>query len=145
MSIPKIWRKIPEQYNLIGRRCSKCNELFFPPREVCLKCGSHEMYDYKFKDKGSIVTYTIIRTPVSDPEGEIIEKPARNIPYILAIIKLEEGPMVTTEIVDCSLDEVEINKQVEMVFRKIQEKGNKGVIQYGYKFKIVWTRQRTKT
>lgn len=140
MSIPKIWRKIPEQYNLIGKKCSDCDSLYFPNREVCQNCGSHELEDYKFKGKGNVVTYTIIRTPVTDPEGEIIEKPARNIPYILAIVKLEEGPLVTTEIVDCSLDEVEIEKNVEMVFRKIQEKGSKGVIQYGYKFKIVWTK-----
>ena len=135
MSIPKIWRRIPEQYNLIGRRCNACNELFFPPREVCLKCGSHDLVNYKFQGNGKIVTFTIIRTPVSDPDGVIIEKPTRNIPYILAIVKLDEGPMLTTEIVDS--DKIEINKNVEMVFRKILVKGDKGVIRYGYKFKIV--------
>jgi len=56
---------------------------------------------------------------------------------VLAIIELEEGPKLTAEIVDCSLDEVEIGKKAEGVFRKILEKGKKGVIQYGYKFRFV--------
>ncbi len=137
MAVPKIWRKIPEYYNLIGRRCSDCQEFYFPGREVCVKCGSSNLNEQKFLGKGKIVTYTIIRTPFTDPEGEITEVSCRRIPYALAIIQLDEGPMLTAEIVDCSFEDIEIGKKVEVVFRKILEKGEKGVIQYGYKFKIV--------
>lgn len=72
-----------------------------------------------------------------DPEGEVIDIHAQTIPYILAIVKLEEGPKLTAEIVDCEIDEVKIGKEVGAVFRKIVEKGPHGVIQYGYKFKLV--------
>ncbi len=137
MAVPKIWRNIPEQYNLIGRRCASCKELYFPQREVCTKCGSLKMVPYKFRGEGKIITFTVIRTPVADPEGETIEKPARSIPYSLAIVRLDEGPMLTAEIVDCSPEEMEIDRRVEVVFRKIQERGKKGVIQYGYKFRLV--------
>ena len=137
MAVPKIWRKIPEYYNLIGRRCPECESLYFPARYVCKKCGCFKLEEHKFIGKGKIFTFTIIRTPVSDPEGENIEISARHIPYVLAIIELHEGPKLTAEIVDCSLDEVEIGKEVEVVFRKILEKGEKGVIQYGYKFRFV--------
>lgn len=135
MAVPKIWRKIKEHYNLVGNRCNECGNLIFPGRDVCNKCGSVELSEHKFKGYGEIVTFSIIRTPFSDPEGENIEIPARHIPYAIAIIKLEEGPMLTCQIVDTSSEQLKIGVKVEMVFRKILEKGKKGVIQYGYKFR----------
>ena len=137
MTVPKIWRKVPEYYNLVGKICPECKTYFFPKRPVCRNCGCADLQDYKFKGKGEIITFTVIRTPISDPEHENLEIPARAIPYNLAIIKLEEGPSLTAEIVDCEESELKIGKKVEVVFRKILEKGPKGVIQYGYKFKII--------
>ena len=134
MTVAKIWRKIPEYYNLIGKKCPECSELIFPQRDVCTKCGCFELEEYKFNGKGKIVTFSIIRTPSNDPDA--IEYAARNTPYALAVIKLDEGPMLTTEIVDCNFEDIEIGKEVEVVFRKILEKGEKGVIQYGYKFRL---------
>ena len=74
---------------------------------------------------------------MNDPEGENIDIPARNIPYVLAIIRLEEGPMLTAQVVECAADELKIGKKVEMVFRKLNEKGRRGIIEYGYKFRII--------
>ncbi len=137
MAVSKIWRNIDEHYNLVGNFCSICNSYYFPGRIVCLDCGNIDMTSFKFKGKGKIVTFTIVRTPVSDPEGESNEHAFRKIPYILAIIELEEGPNLTCEIVDTEIEYVEIGNIVEVVFRKILEKGEKGVIQYGYKFKQI--------
>jgi uncharacterized OB-fold protein len=134
MTVAKIWRKIPEQYNLIGRKCMECSEVYFPPREICLKCGSMEFSEYAFSGQGKIVTFTIIRT--KQDEEELNEKPCRKIPYALAIVQFDEGPMLTAEIVDCDFSEIKIGKEVEVVFRKLLEKGEKGVIQYGYKFRL---------
>jgi len=134
MTVAKIWRKIPEYYNLVGKRCTKCKTLYFPGRYVCRECDSEEMEDYMFSGKGRIVTFTVIRTPNSDLES--LEIPARNIPYIMAIVELTEGPRLTAEIVDCEIDDAKIGSNVEVVFRKICEKSKNGVIQYGYKFRL---------
>ena len=53
----------------------------------------------------------------------------------VAVIKLDEGPRITAQIVDCPLDEVKIGMRVESTFRRIQEDGYTGAIYYGYKFK----------
>jgi uncharacterized OB-fold protein len=131
MAIPRIWRQIEEKYNLVGTQCKECQKKHFPPREVC-SCGCYELEKYQFIGKGEIVTYTVIRISSEDNE----DVPFRNIPYVLAIIRLEEGPSLTAQIVQCSESELMIGKKVEMVFRKLLEKGEKGVIQYGYKFRI---------
>ncbi|MFH0875912.1 MAG: Zn-ribbon domain-containing OB-fold protein [archaeon] len=136
MTVPLIWRKIPHYYNLIGKKCTECNWLYFPPRDVCTKCGSRKLDNHKFNGIGEIVTYTIIRTPMPDPEEELSDIDTRIVPYILAIIKLVEGPKLTTEIVDCEPENIAIGKKVELCFRKLLEKGEAGVIQYGYKFRL---------
>ena len=75
-----------------------------------------------------IHTYSVIHTPSDD--FKILS------PYIVAIIELEEGAKITSQIVDCGEDDVEIGDEVEMVFRKIKAEGEEGVISYGYKFKL---------
>ena len=58
-----------------------------------------------------------------------------NQPYTIALIKLEEGPLVTAQLTDVDSDEVRIGMPVEMVTRKIREEGENGLIVYGYKFR----------
>ena len=60
---------------------------------------------------------------------------AASNPYILAIIKLLEGPHITSQIIDSQ--NVNIGDSVESVFRKLSVDGNDGVIKYGYKFKLI--------
>ncbi len=81
----------------------------------------------KLEPKGEVVTYTVIH---SAPEG--FEK---QTPYIMAIVRLKEGPSLTTQIADCDIDEMKIGMPVEMVFRKIRESGKGGPIYYGFKFR----------
>ena len=127
-SIPRFWRNMKSRYNLIGRRCRRCGRVYFPPRNLCPNCRRRsELEDFKLNGRGEVVSYTVIHTP---PEGF-----DRQAPYIMALVKLEEGPMVTAQIVDVSLEEVKIGMRVESVFRKIQEDGEAGLIYYGFKFR----------
>ena len=63
------------------------------------------------------------------------------LPYTVALVKLEEGPMLTAQLTDVDPDEVHIGMPVEMVTRKISEDGEAGQILYGYKFRPVLERQ----
>ena len=85
------------------------------------------MEDYKLSGKGEIVTHTIIHVAPEAFEEQV--------PYPIAIIKLDEGPQITAQIVDCNIDDVKIGMRVESTFRRIQEDGYTGAIYYGYKFK----------
>ncbi len=126
MTVPRFWRRQPSRYNLVGMQCTKCKALYFPPRELCKKCKSTKLTPYKFKGNGKIVTYTVIRVP---PTGfELL------VPYVLAIVQLDEGPRLTAQIADCDPEKVSIGDKVQLVFRKISEDGKTGAIYYGYKF-----------
>ena len=58
-----------------------------------------------------------------------------NAPYMVALIKLEEGPMVTAQLTDVDFTDVQIGMPVEMVTRKLRTDGPEGMIVYGYKFR----------
>jgi len=129
-NVARFWREIPQRYNLIANKCGSCEKIFFPPRESCPHCRRKsigKLSDYKLSGKGEIVTYTIIHVAPENFEEQI--------PYPIAIIKLDEGPQITAQIVDCPIEDVKIGMKVESTFRRIQEDGYTGAIYYGYKFK----------
>ena len=56
-------------------------------------------------------------------------------PYTVALVKMDDGPIVTAQLTDVDHDKVYIGMRVEMVTRKIREDGAEGQIIYGYKFR----------
>ncbi|MEM0467017.1 MAG: Zn-ribbon domain-containing OB-fold protein [Candidatus Thermoplasmatota archaeon] len=132
MQVARFWRQIPQRYNLIGNTCGSCNRIYFPPRESCPLCrrkSMGKMKQIKLSGKGEVVTYSIIHVGPEDFEEQI--------PYVIAIVKLVEGPQITGQIVDCEISEVKIGMKVEATFRRIQEDGYTGAIYYGYKFRKI--------
>ncbi len=128
--VARFWREIPQRYNLLGNKCNSCNKIFFPPKESCPFCRRKsigKMKELKLSGKGKIITYSIIHSA--------IENFQKQIPYIISIIKLDEGPNITAQIVDCEIEKIKIGMKVENTFRKIQEDGYTGAIYYGYKFR----------
>jgi len=83
---------------------------------------------FKLSGKGTIYSYTVLaETPAGFEE---------QAPYVLALIKLEEGPLITAQLTDLA-DVPQIGQPVEMVTRKLRSDGEHGVILYGYKFRPV--------
>jgi uncharacterized OB-fold protein len=128
-SVPLYWRLQDQKYNLVGTKCVTCNTVYFPPKDFCPTCRRKgKIEQFKFTGKGKILSFTVIRIP---PEG--FEK---YTPYAVAIIELDEGTRISGQIVD-RIEEVEIGKAVETVFRKISEDGDSGLIHYGLKWRII--------
>ena len=129
MSVPRYWRETKYRYRLIGEKCTSCGATFFPRNAVCLGCGSKDLEECKLAEKGNVVTWTTIRNP---PEG--YEKYA---PYVVALVELDDGVRVLSQIVDVEPDDVETGMRVEAAFRRVKEDGSSGIIEYGYKFRPV--------
>jgi len=86
---------------------------------------------YTFAGTGEVYSYTTLQ---ETPEG--FDEQA---PYMLALVKLDEGPIITAQITD--IDEpVAIGDKVEMVTRKLTTEGARGMIVYGYKFRKILKR-----
>lgn len=125
-SVARFWRKIPQRYNLIGSRCTNCGRYFFPPRSLCPDCRrAGKIEEHKFKGNGEVVTFTVVRSASEQFE--------QMTPYVLAIVKLDEGPQLTAQVV-CNPEEARIGMKVRPVFRRISADGESGVIHYGTKY-----------
>ncbi len=124
--LPRFWRKIKYRYNLIGSKCKNCETLYYPPRNICPKCRRRgEMEELELWDEGRVISYTIVHETSDDFK--------LNVPYIIALIKLENGVIITSQVV-CNPSEIKIGMKVKPVFRKYGEDGEDGVIYYGTKF-----------
>ena len=130
MEIPRHWRLKQQRYALVGEVCPHCEGKIFPPRDVCPHCGNEARTTFTFSGKGEVYSFTHV---IDAPSGY-----EQNAPYTVALVKLEEGPVVTAQLTDMGEQEVSIGMPVEMVTRKIRDDGSeRGIIVYGYKFRPV--------
>lgn len=127
MEISRHWRLQQQRYGLVGEVCPHCDEKIFPPRDVCPNCSGEAKTPYTFSGKGQIYSFTTIYDAPEGYEGMT--------PYTVALVKLEEGPLVTAQLTDVDNGKVEIGTPVEMVTRKLREDGDRGMLVYGYKFR----------
>jgi uncharacterized OB-fold protein len=128
MEVPRHWRLRQQRYGLVGEVCPHCDAKIFPPRDVCPECGQDARQPFNFSGKGEVFSYTTIYDP---PKGY-----EENSPYTVALVKLDEGPLVTAQLTDLGEEPVEIGMPVEMVTRRLRQDGDeRGLIVYGYKFR----------
>ncbi|MGD2157318.1 MAG: Zn-ribbon domain-containing OB-fold protein [Anaerolineales bacterium] len=129
MEIPRHWRLKKQRYSLVGEVCPHCQAKLFPPRDICPECGGEAKTTYTFSGRGEVYSYT---TVYNAPEGY-----QETAPYTVALVKLEEGPVVTAQLTDLNGSSVKVGMPVEMVTRRLRSDGDneRGLLLYGYKFR----------
>jgi len=98
-----------------------------PQRAAGVMAGSNIARN--LSGRGVVYSYTLM---YNVPQGFEEQKP-----YTVALVKLDEGPMVTAQLTDVDHGAVAIGMRVEMVTRKLREDGAEGQIIYGYKFRPI--------
>lgn len=94
---------------LLGRKCQECGEIFFGAPRFCLKCTSGDLKPIELSKEGVVTTYTIVRQAPPGWQG--------HVPYLLATVKVPEGPLVTTEVVDCPAEAIKVGLPMELTVR----------------------------
>ncbi len=126
MEPPKIWREKRGKYLAMGVECLDCMTKQFPFTENCVKCGSENVNEYKLATTGKVLYFSTVTQTTEEMMG--------STPYLIAIIELDDGIKITSQIVDCNLLEAKEGMNVRMVFRVLARNGSEGLIRYGYKF-----------
>lgn len=125
MPSARSWREYPQRYRYEAAVCKSCGRWHFPPRLVCEGCRGREFETRAMRRTGKILSHTIIRVP---------PKPhADQAPFAVAIVEMDDGPRITTQVVDWNDGQLAIGQRVKLEFRRISEEGSAGVINYGYK------------
>jgi uncharacterized OB-fold protein len=129
LRVPRLWREIPQSYRLEGVKCLSCGSIYFPIRPTCTKCKSKNLELTALPRKGKILTFTIIRIATADH--------SIYVPYAVALIELENGIKIISQITDYNPEKLELGMPVEAVIRKHYTDGRNGLIHYGYKFRPI--------
>ena len=101
---------------LLLPKCVECARTFWHPRPRCPHCGSDRVDWIESAGKGAIHTFTVVRQ-TSDPFF------STRLPYAVAMIDLDEGVRVMTNVVQTPLDALRIGMRVEVQF----ERGSAGI------------------
>lgn len=127
MEIARHWRLKAQRYGLVGEVCPHCEVKIFPPRDLCPDCGQEAREPFAFSGRGEVYSYAPVKDAPAGFEG--------NAPYTVALVRLDEGPMVTAQLTDLGDRQPQIGMPVEMVTRKLRSDGDRGMLVYGYKFR----------
>lgn len=96
-----------KRHELHVQRCKDCGTAIFYPRNLCTACGSAALEWFRASGRGKLLTFTIIHkglkfTPLPPP-------------YVLAIVQLEEGPHLMTNLVGVEADPAKIRCDMPVV------------------------------
>jgi uncharacterized OB-fold protein len=99
---------------LVIQHCKDCGANIFYPRIACPNCFSDNIEWIKASGKGTVYTYTVVE---SNPPSAFIA----DLPYVIAVVKLEEGVRMLSNIVGCKPDDVRCDMPVEVVFETLND------------------------
>ena len=94
------------------QRCAACSRYVFYPRSVCPYCLSDQLEWQTASGHGRVYSYTIVRRAMNPAF-------AQEVPYIFAIVELEEGPRVTTNLINCSPEEARVDMLVKAAYDSV--------------------------
>ena len=113
-------------YRMLGNKCEKCSAEYFPPLNICRKCGSMSLVDHAMPKTGTLMSYTLQRESLAGFEEQE--------PMMFGLVKLENGVNVMAQIVDIPYESLREGLELHANFRRIRSEGESGQIHYGFKF-----------
>jgi uncharacterized OB-fold protein len=103
-----------KQHRLSLQQCQSCKGYIFYPRPICSHCGSADLKWTDVSGRATLYSFTVARRPTMrafEPD----------VPYVIAIVDLEEGPRMTSNIVECSIEDVRIGMALEAMFDDVSD------------------------
>ena len=103
-----------KRHELLIQECSRCGTRQFYPRSICGTCSAAAPAWQRASGSGTVISWTIVRHPVSPAYAD-------DVPFVLALIELEEGPVMMAQIVDIGPESVQSGMPVDVCFEEWTE------------------------
>ena len=102
-----------KEHKLMVQRCRECDETYFYPRPFCPSCFSFDVEWFQASGKGTLYSFVINHRP----------PPGFDAPYVIAVVELEEGPRMMTNLIGIEPDPELVNcdMPVEIVYDDVTE------------------------
>lgn len=103
-----------KQHRLSLQQCQSCKGYIFYPRPICSHCGRADLKWTDVSGRATLYSFTVARRPTMrafEPD----------VPYVIAIVDLEEGPRMTSNVVECPIEDVRIGMALQAVFEDVSD------------------------
>lgn len=106
--------KYCKQHELRMQKCTECNHIRFPAGILCPACHCMNAEWVKLSGQGTIFSYVVFRKAYHPAYQD-------EIPYVVAIIQLDEGPRMESNIIDVDVNEIKIGMPVKLFFEDVTD------------------------
>ncbi|MCH9038580.1 MAG: Zn-ribbon domain-containing OB-fold protein [Chloroflexi bacterium] len=96
---------------LMVQRCGACGQAYYYPRPICPHCNSNDVHWFEASGKGSVYSFVISHR----------SRPGFEAPYVIAVVELDEGPRMMTNLVGVEPDPevLRCDMPVEIVYEDV--------------------------
>ncbi len=101
-------------HELRFQRCKDCGHVRWPPSDLCPACHSTDSGWLISKGTGRIYTFAVYHVAYHTAF-------TTNLPYAVAVVALDEGPRLLTNIVDCQIDQIKCDMPVSVIWEDVNE------------------------
>lgn len=108
-----FWSAAKER-RLVVQRCDDCETYRFPPEVGCYRCGSRKATWATVSGQAKLFSWTVAHPPLLPYFQE-------HAPWPVAVVQLEEGPRMVTNLVDVPIEEYEVGMPLEAAFEEIDD------------------------
>ena len=98
-----------KRHELVIPRCKRCSNLHFYPRELCPICLSSDLEWVPVSGRGRVYSFTVVYQPANRAFVE-------ETPYVYAMIQLDEGPRMISNVIETPSEQVKVDMAVVAVF-----------------------------
>jgi uncharacterized OB-fold protein/acyl dehydratase len=105
------WWEAIENGELRIQKCSECGTLRHPPRPMCGKCQSLKWESIRSSGAGTIYSYVVMHHPPI---------PGYEYPLPVALVELEEGTRIVSNMIECDLSELHIGMRVQASIEQVE-------------------------
>ncbi len=112
-STKAFWDAAIEEKLLI-KRCGACGRAHYYPRPFCPYCWSEDVSWVEASGKATLYTWSVVYHNDLPPFVE-------RVPYVAAVVDLEEGPRMMTNVVACETDHLHVGMDLEVAFQQVAE------------------------
>ena len=97
---------------LVLQHCTMCGLFQFYPRPFCLRCAAGELEWKDASGDGRLHTFSVVHRTADRAFAD-------DVPYVFAVVELEEGPRITVNVVDTPLTQLRCDLPVRIVFTEV--------------------------
>lgn len=108
-----FWKSTHE-HEMKLQKCSRCERFRFYPGEACHFCASLDYEWTPISGRGTLHSYTVLERARGNPFEH-------DVPITIVLVELEEGPIITTNLIDYQPRHLLIGQAVELAYEDVND------------------------